>query len=248
MKFSKLLAVLIIVILAIVALVAYSYFNQNNGSPNLTFDFPSSSGKASEQTTLTLNITNHGFEAKGVVVHLASEAFDHASSNPTDILSNQSASVSFELTVNDVPNGDYGVTITYEYRGISEVKNGNSESFYVIPSVQIVDEHWSGLGIFEESKIKQNDNTIFYFKIKNDLTSTYTGLTATVKLPPNTLYLTITPPTVVLDSLGPTGTSREYTFTFASNGTPPGTYDFEVQIISGQYEAFKDTFTIWVEQ
>jgi hypothetical protein len=239
----------VLIIVAIAAVVIFVlYYKPELESPELAFSLLTSSGKAGESATLTLSATNNGNYTHKVTVHLVSDAFDETSSDPTNVPANQSVNINLNVNINEVDNGEYGITIGYQYDGMNGMVSANSETFYVLPSVQIVEEHWPGIGILEKSHIKRNDQTTFYFKVKNDISSNCRDLTAKLTLPSGVSGLTVAQSTCALDALGPQGKSGEYQFDFTSQNTPPGTYEFTVQIFSGQYEAYNKQFTIWVEQ
>jgi hypothetical protein len=99
----------------------------------------------------------------------------------------------------------------------------------------------------EKSTIGSNDNTILYFHIKNDAQSIYSRLSATATPQSGTSGLTITPNFSSMGSIGPRGTSEEYSFALTSSNMPPGEYNVTIHVFSdNQYEAANTTVMLKV--
>ena len=124
----------------------------------------------------------------------------------------------------------------------------NPPMFHVVPSLEIVNQHWYWpfAAIHEKSTVGPNDNTTLYFNVRSDTSSTCSDLSIQAIAQSGTTGLTITPNIMNIVPIGPTGTSKEYSFGFASSNMPPGTYSITFQVFSGQYEAGTKQVTLWV--
>jgi hypothetical protein len=168
------------------------------------------------------------------------------------VAANRTIIVPCSVNMANVASGNHSVAISYEYSGSDGPTNDISQSIYVIPNVEITGEQWprqwyNVAGVGEKSTITPNDNTTFYFNVKNEDPWTCSGLTATATLPTAAIGLTIAPQTIDLGNFGPSGTNGQFTLSFTSHSTPTGTYVFTVHIFSGPFEAFNKTFTLWVK-
>lgn len=248
-----------ILVLAVIAAAIIFNFNRGGGqnSPVLTFNLETLSGKVGESPQLSVSIRNDGGEAKGVIVNLVSDAFDKASSNSIDVPANQTKNVQCNVHIKDVANNEYSVTISYQYNGGVETPSSNTALFQVVPSIEIVGVQWPrpfGYPLVpEKSTIGRNDNTTLFFQIKShSAVWTYTHLSATATVQSSTVGLTITPNSINLEDIGPSGTSKQYSFGLFSSNMPPGTYAITIHIFSigqhGQYEAVNSSVTLTVSQ
>lgn len=215
------------------------------GTSEITANLVTSSSKAGEKTYLAIEVTNVGSALKGGSLTVSSDAFKQATTELFDVSANGSVTVPVNVEINDVKNGQYEVRIFYDNKRV----NGDSDALYVIPKIEIVDEHWASPGLddiahgyLENSRIGANEQTTFYFKIQNILKSSYSGLTAKITID----AIAVSPTTLPLSPIGPEGKSAEYTFDFQSVNTPPGTYTFTIQLFSEEYEALSETHTLWV--
>lgn len=250
---SKIVIVIAAIVMFVIAAFAANYYlsEAGQGKPSIAIALLAPAAKNGAQNTLSLKITAYGSSVSGVTIHLSSDAFNQASTSSFDIAANSTVNVPCKVNLANVASGNHEVAISYEYSGSNGLISSSPQSIYVIPNTEITGEHWPRQwynvgGFGEKSTITQNDNTTFYFSVKNDDSWTCSGLTATATLPAGTIGLTVTPQTVDLGKFGPTGTNGEFTFGFASHNAPTGTYTFTVHVFSGQYEAFAKTFTLWV--
>lgn len=240
------ITVVVVGVLLIANYPAPSSIEPQKNLPRLSASLLTLYGKQSTLLTLNVSIDNGGGEATDVSLGLVSDAFEQTSKTSIDVPANQTVVVSLPTHINDVSNGPYTVTITYEYSGTS---GENASSFYVVPSVEITGIQWyRQLGypvIPEKSTIGKNDNTTLYFNIKSDASkATYTGLSLIATPPQTSIGLTINP--LSLDAIGPQGTSKQYSLGISSHNTPNGQYTIEIQVMSGQYVAYDTSVVLWV--
>lgn len=245
----KVVCVIIVAVILIAAVVALmSYSNQPKEQPSLQVSLQTLSGKTGDSPTLNFRVTNDGGDATGVIVSISSSAFSQGSTNKIDISAGHNADVSCKVKVNDVASNDYPVTITYTYDGGSTATANSSSTFHVVPKLEIVNQHWDWpfLAPQEKSHVGPNDSTTLYFKVKSDTTLTCNDLSIQAAAQPGTIGLAITPNTMDIDPIGPTGTSKEYSLGFKTTNMPPGTYTITIKAFSGADEAATLDVTLWV--
>lgn len=102
-------------------------------------------GETGEVATLDFEISNFGGDASGVVIRASSDAFSEASTDKYDVTAGNTVTVSCQVTVNDLENKDYPITLTYTADG--NIFNGFQGDvavnavFHGAPSFEIVDIH-----------------------------------------------------------------------------------------------------------
>jgi hypothetical protein len=242
---KKIVAIVAILaaIIAVVVILQPSAPPKEEALPKLSINMSSRSGIAGHDAQLNITIKNQGGVAKGVSVALSCDAFGNVTSVPVDVPSNQTIFAVIPAKIKDLPNGEYDVKISYSYTNIIELSNDTRARFYVIPFLEIVDVHWKKIDVwplpYEKNTIEVNGTTELYFKVHSGSDySIYARILASTELKLSPQGLTITPITLNVEDIGPTGTTHsEYIFKIESKNTPTGKYKITIIISSDNYVA-----------
>lgn len=176
----------------------------------------------------TVHATVLGDDVKNVSVHTDSTVLVIAS-NSLDMKSGTSTNFNISLSTNDVQDGPYSANVWLTYSDSSGTNSSKpiTESFYVLPKIQVEDlrfapDFWH---LFGKETIGKTDSTNVLFKVSSGSKNViYQGIYATTTLSVAAPGLTLNPSTISVSALGPQGTSNDYSITVQSSSTPPGQY------------------------
>lgn len=219
------------------------------GSSQLSFSLDKYSGIASDEESTYLNVVNNGDKANDLTVILESQAFEKITLNPFDVSANETEIVPIKITIQDVDNQKYPVTIRYSCNGISDTYR-TQENFFVIPNMNLIEVNYLdpilGIEIGDANNIEQNGEKELSFKVKsNSENAVYDNLYAVLVVEETTDTITITPSKLDIDPMGPKGQNENpYEFTIKTNRTPEGTYDLTVVLYSNGHVVASKTRTL----
>jgi len=243
---------LIIIVILCGAVIYFAFFHETEqGTAQLSVNLDTVSGIAMKVEPLSITISNDGDKANKVEVTLNSQAFGELITDSVDVAANEEETVFVDAMIEDLPNKNYPVTITYTYEGMSETPSPTTEQFYVIPNMRLADVLYLrelGFGP-ERDTIEQNGNTELNFKVEsNSKISTYTQLSASLSCLQSGQSLVITPIETPVEDVGPEGkTENTYTFRIEGNNSPVGTYTLELVLSCDGYEVTTKTRTLYVK-
>lgn len=197
------------------------------------------------------NVSNMGGDARNVVIMLNSTAFSHAS-NKFNLNFGQSANIEITITARDVKNDYYDVNISWEYEDSEGSHTGGpiTKRVYVLPLVQFVDIRWEPtFWVFSKNEIKRTDETKIYFRVESKsemvlYSNLYCKANFTISETP--VNITIEPALISVETIGPRGKSREYSFTIKARNAPPGIYEIMLYLYSSEYLVTKHTLELKV--
>jgi hypothetical protein len=194
---------------------------------SFSLDFPKTLSPGTlVQSTVHASVL--GDDIKNVSVHTDSIVLIIASDS-LDIKSGTSANFNITLSTNDVQDGPYSANVWLTYSGTSGTNSSKSitESFYVLPKIQLEDvrfapDFWHPFG---KGTIGQTDSTNLLFKVSSGSKKViYQGIYVTTSLSVAAPGMTLNVSSIPVSALGPQGTSKDYSITAESNNTPPGQY------------------------
>jgi hypothetical protein len=237
-------AVVVVLILAIVvgAFLLWTYRNPSEQVPaTLVFsiEFPKSV-VAGHSGTAVVNVTNSGGDATGVLPIVVSAAISGTVSSPVDLKRGTSSLIPITITGNDIPDGSYPVVVYLQFLSGSVANRTASQrtSIYLLPNVQLTSVRYRSEVPFHllppyKNAIGRSDNTSLLFKVQSTSSSVvYGGLSVSAKLNLTVQGLSIVPSSLPIESIGPHGTTGDYSLSIVSNGAPVGTYGYVVSLYS----------------
>jgi hypothetical protein len=181
-------------------------------------------------------VTSNGADAHGVAAVAQSDGISGIS-DQYEIKTGSSVTISMPIVAKDVADGKYSVSLFIQYSDNMGSHQTSSQEYTILllPNVDFnnVRFMFDILQPFGKSKIGKTDSTAVLFKVQSHSNKViYEGITARVSMSISVPGLAISPPTLSIDAIGPTGTSGDYSFTIKSNSSPPGSYDISIGLYS----------------
>ena len=200
-----------------------------------------------EATKVYATVQNTGGGiARNLQITINSTALASQRSAEVSVAGGLLTSVEIVLTADDVNNGFYNATVTWEYEDSMGPHTGGplDRRLYILPLVEFSDYGWEKIWpyiIWGKSEIGKNDTTRFYFRVQSQGRARYTNLSCRVSFADEAQNMSITPHIISIEQLGPLGRSEEYSFSIRSANAISGTYEVVIYLYSGEILVSKHT-------
>ena len=207
---------------------------------SFTVDFPSKISLAYEEVAYIYVENIGGDDAKNVYAVVNSNAII-AYGDPVDVIKKgKSDAIQISVKAKDVQDGLYTAQIQLKYSDKfgTHTTKPKEVYFYLIPYATFTDVKIGYYSLFpplfiSKKEIGRNDNTKLYFKILSKSEKViYRGLRVKANFSIDVPGLSISPPYLEIEDIGPNGKTKEYHFEITSNGAPPGKYTIIISLYS----------------
>jgi hypothetical protein len=240
-----------LVVIVLLLLFGWAVYSAVSRPPaQLDFSVQLSQVRFGDSVSIPVTVHNQGGPATGVSVDATSDALESFFANAFDLSSGSTYIAQATARAADKPDGFYSLAIRLSWTDSagSHVSSWKNYTIILLPAVEVRNVHWTIRNwVWAVDTIGQTDNTTLYFKIGSRSTSSiYSGMVAKLVLLTQGSGISTGPPIAIPD-LGPSGVSREFSFSVSTNNTPPGKYKLSITLMAGDQKAAEFTVELTVE-
>lgn len=242
----KLYLILAAIIIAIIGVAAFALINGGfKAQPDLQVPTQTVSGITDKTATLSFEVTNNGGDATGVVITAASEAFETGVTQKISVAAQQTVTATCQVTVKDVDNKDYPVTLTYTADGgvlgdVSGTVGGDLE-FRAVPNLELVPEWLHGSNV-----VGTYNYTMLYVTLKSNTIHDVQNATVFVTVEGDVPNLVVNPSPYSMIYVRANEQSEKVGIAIATYDSPAGSYPVQVKVEVDDYDVATETLTLEV--
>ncbi len=231
-----------VVIIAIVGVGAFALINGGfKAQPDLQVPTQTVSGITGKTATLSFEIANNGGDATGVVIIATSDAFEQGITEKISVTAHQTVTATCQVTVKDVDNKDYPVTLTYTANGgvLGDVSStvGGDLKFHAVPNLELVPEWLHGSNV-----VGTYNYTILYVTLKSNTIHDVANATVYDNIKTQVPNVVVQPSGALY--VPALGTSEKSIIAIATYDSPAGSYPVELRVMVDNYEVATETLTL----